>query len=376
MDISPSLRAIFPDCSGATGAPDPLLTLEVPPFKLTPASGPKVPIQELERARSALIESTQAGLPRITGPAPSGTTRQDWTQPIDGKLTAPAAVLERDAFPLKDHEIISPDIEMFCDQRVRASELGSGQTSTVFLMEWENRDGDNLELAYKPPISDSKSKGEPPDAPLRNVLSFRLAQLLGFDVVSPAELQLCPEDSKESRPGLFMPRARGETAKQVGMSHPELGDNPNFAREAAKLDVVDFLLDGCDRHRGNYLIHCGPDESVKLTAIDNDTAFSTDGDVRAGFDEMDTETAEAVMKLTPDALRSIVPPGALSTTEVSALLSRLDGLKANIQEMRQGKALIDPSDWDQVMAEVQRRNNVYGKFVLSAGGDSVSDSSP
>ncbi len=375
MNISPSLRAIFPDCSGST-EPDPSLTLEVPPFELAPASGPRVPIQELERARLALLESTQAGLPRLTGPAPAGTARQDWTQPIDGKLTGPATALERDAFPLKDFEEISPDMEMFCDQRVRVNELGSGLTSTVFLMEWEDRDGNDLELAYKPPIPDSKRMGEPPDAPLRNVLAFRLAQLLGFDVVSPAEMEVCSEDSKQSGPGLFMPRARGETAKQVGESHPELGDNPNFAREAAKLDVVDFLLNGGDRHRGNYLIHCGPDESVKLTAIDNDTAFSSDGDGLALFDEMDTETAEAVMKLTPDALRSILPPGALSTTEVSALLSRLDALKANIQEMRQGETLIDPSDWDTAMAEPQTKKNVYGKFVLSAGGNSVSGSSP
>lgn len=369
MNISPSLRATFPECNGSTDA-DPSMPLEEPPFELAPASGPRVPIQELERARLALLESTQAGLPRATAHG------QEWTQSIDGPLMFQTPARDKDACPLKDFKGISPDMEMFCDQRVRVNELGSGLTSTVFLMEWEDRDGNDLELAYKPPIPDSKRMGEPPEAPLRNVLAFRLGQLLGFDVVSAAEMEVCSEDSKQSGPGLFMPRARGATAKQVGESHPELRNNPNFAREAAKLDVVDFLLDGGDRHRGNYFIHCGPDESVKLTAIDNDTAFSSDSDTKSPFVVMDTETADAVLKLTSHALRSIVPPGTLSTTEVSALLTRLDILKVDVQAMRDEGALINPTEWTENVDQLRNMTNVYGKFVLSAGGNSVSDSSP
>jgi hypothetical protein len=356
MNISPSLRATFPECNGSTDA-DPSMPLEEPPFELAPASGPRVPIQELERARLALLESTQAGLPRATAHG------QEWTQSIDGPLTSSVPVQDKDGYPLKDFRPGSPDLEMFYDSRVEETKLGAGHLNTVSLMEWEDRDGSKFGLAFKTPIDESDGD----DIELfRNVLSFRLAQLLGFDVVSPAEMQICPEDGKGSGPGLFMPKARGDTAKKVGEHHPEIADNPQFIRQTVKLDVVDYLLGSTDRNRNNYFVHQEKDGGITLTGIDNDFSFTEYKPPLPMV--LDTEMAEAVLKLTFQALLSIVPPGTLSTIEVDALLDRLSALKTEVREMRAAGSLIDPSQWDANKSKLHDRS-VYGRFKLKAGLD-------
>ena len=83
---------------------------------------------------------------------------------------------------------------------------------------------------------------------------------------------------------------------------------------------------------------------------------------------LDTEMAEAVLKLTSQALLSIVPPGTLSTIEVDALLDRLSALKTEVQEMRAAGSLIDPSQWDANKSKLHDRS-VYGRFKLKAGLD-------
>ena len=313
------------------------------PLAREQAVTPRVPVAQLQKARLTLLGSEQAGDKR-------GGTQGSGEQ--DLPPTGPVPVTHKDFYPLPDRKLPAPDVDMFWDQRVRATELGTGRQNTVFLMQGQERDGNPLELAFKPALAGTDRRLQ--NQPMRNVLAYRVDQLLGFGVIVPACLQEPSGDDKASGGGLFMARARGDLAVNVARKHPQSTTSPALCRELVKLDVVDYLLQADDRI-GNYLIDQGSDGKFKVTGIDNDMTFL---DLPVGEPEdhlsvLDTEMAAAVLKLTRADLQSAIAPNTLTRPQMSRLLQRLDALHKYVQAERDSGRLISPSAWAQHSARIE-----------------------
>lgn len=310
----------------------------------------RLPVQELSHARKRILENLQAG-PRRNETL--DRPRQDWSVETDESPLCPAPLQERDFFPLKDFQVLTPDaqmsmdlpdVDMFWDKRVEETELGSGEVSDVLLMTWQERDGNDYELAYKPPLSQ--------DFPLKNqklvnnVLMRRIDQLLGFDVIVESTLQTPLQDQKGQEGGLFMARARGSLGVEAGKRQPDLQRAPGLCRDLVKLDVVDYLCGASDRHDRNYPVDKGPDGSFKATGIDNDMAFESGTGAPATFDVLDTEMAKAILQVKPGDLVSIGQDQGLDDLQVRDLLTRLQKLKEHVEDLLGTDALIKPTQWE------------------------------
>jgi hypothetical protein len=184
-------------------------------------------------------------------------------------------------------------------------ELGSGVANTVTLYQFENEDGGNLELVFKPEheayhglrglIANNLGYSPLSRTVQLNTASSAVAEAIGCGGV----LVKAGVGVQDGRFGLFMEKAPGRSPHDW---NSELGKDPanpsrtkthkealreeleangllstaraNLQRELCRLEWADLLSGQVDRHQNNYLVDINPKTGeVKVTGIDNDASF-------------------------------------------------------------------------------------------------------
>ncbi len=186
----------------------------------------------------------------------------------------------------------------------------------------------------------------------RNIASYALNDLLGFDVITRVEFGM----SKEEKLGIVMEMAQGKSGKKT---EKELFNDPVVRRELTKLQWLDSLTGQIDRHSENYFIETDADgRGKRVIGIDNDLSFGHkiedpnhisikhNGNFRGR--EMppviDTDMAGAFMKLTPEKLEASLS-GLLDDKEIDAAKKRLIGIQKHVDGLSKTDCIISQDQW-------------------------------
>ena len=207
-----------------------------------------------------------------------------------------------------------------------------------------------------------------PQTAARNLSTCRLAEQLGFDVVVQTELGLhtLPQATQPVL-GLVMEVAPGVAARDVP-PHIDVFMHAEVRRETTKLQLLDCLTAQGDRHGFNYFIGVRPNNSFKVSGIDNDQCLGSKvhnpDDIRRGLRNkpggvfrgcglppvIDTDMARAFEQLTPDRVGQLLGD-KLKPAEVDATVQRLSAIKDHIAHLRQEGRIIKPDDWADARVE-------------------------
>lgn len=280
-----------------------------------------------------------------------------------GQLADPADHLYRQ-LNLK----ITPDTLLaYTDAHVleKPKPLTSGTFASVFALKVENADGVAQDSVFKPLKAAEKgwvgsASGIPMDDPqtaIRNIATLSCAKKLGIDVIADTQLAMIDTGRGPLDPdlGLLMERAPGKQAREVDA---EWLKNPAVFAEITKLQWLDHLTGQVDRHHNNYFIDVRPDGAVKVTGIDNDQCFGKDllrpADIQPHVGvpfygtalppAIDTATASMIDDLNDDDLHELLD-NRLSDEEVEAAVSRLQGLRLHVDQLRVQGLVIEPEQW-------------------------------
>lgn len=300
-----------------------------------------------------------------------------------GQLADPADHLYRQ-LNLK----ITPDTQLaYTDTKVleKPTHLTSGSFASVFALKIENAEGVAQDSVFKPLKATEKgwvgiASGIPmddPQAAIRNIATLSCAKKLGLDVIADTRLALLDTGRGPLDPdlGLLMERAPG---KQARNADADWFKNPAVFAEVTKLQLLDHLTGQVDRHDNNYFIDVGPSGDVKVTGIDNDQCFGKDllspsdispSDIRplrrlpfhgtALPPVIDTAMASMLDDLDDDDLHAMLD-NQLSDDEVDATVSRLQGLRLHVDQLRTQGLVIEPEQWaDPKMQALFTAQNSY-----------------
>lgn len=242
--------------------------------------------------------------------------------------------------PLNQLETIAGDAIL-----VQSKVLGQGAANTVNLCTYRGKDGESMQLVFKPELNARYGLGHLTASGLGykaetrvmqiNIAACRSAQSIGCeDVIAKSSI-----GSFEGKFGLFMEAAKGSTFYSIQrnrkspcgvnskgetfsygqsitlLTQKGLQDTmrANLMRELCKLEWADCLSGQVDRHGDNYLISIDTDTGkVTVTGIDNDASFSVR---KIGMNKIhvgdDKEKLEQLRKLGPV---DVTPDGIIDTS--------------------------------------------------------------
>lgn len=154
-----------------------------------------------------------------------------------------------------------------------------------------------------------------------------------------------------------------ETISDVNFSDPQL------QRELSKAYLLDFVTGQLDRNAGNFIYYKTADGKWNVALIDNDLCLSAKGKSLPLPDLMDKEAAEALLALTPEALREVLQEDGLTKEEITASCDRLKLLQEHIVQAGKNQPPNVPrliTKWNQeIFNELNTRpspeNNYVGK---------------
>ncbi|WCM89018.1 hypothetical protein [Acidovorax sp. NCPPB 3576] len=279
---------------------------------------------------------------------------------------------------------IMPDtLPAYTDAQVveKPAHLTSGTFASVFALKVEKSNGVVQDSVFKPLKATEqgwvgKWSGIPmddPQAAMRNIATVSCAKKLGLDVIANTQLAIIDTGRGPLDPdlGLLMERAPGKQARDVGADTLK---NPAVFKEVTKLQLLDHLTGQVDRHPNNYFIHVGSNGDVKVTGIDNDQCFGKDllrpSDIRplSGLPfhgtelppVIDTAMASMIGGLGDDELHAMLDD-KLSDEEIEAAVSRLQGIRLHVDQLRRDGWVIAPDRWDS--PEVQGRFNAQNSYI-------------
>lgn len=132
--------------------------------------------------------------------------------------------------------------------------------------------------------------------------------------------------------------------------------DPKVAIQLFKMSVLDMVAGHVDRHMGNYMINQTENGEVKLTAIDNDTAFGERTDIQRSKDIKGGEERPALEESFP-----FVPKEILDTTMAVTgedLAQALTGLLSKPQIEAACERLRQVQEWFRQLAEKNRVKEV------------------
>jgi hypothetical protein len=273
--------------------------------------------------------------------------------------------------------------------------LGSGAFNTVFAVKLQNPDGSVFDGVFKPLNATedggvAKASGIPKDDPqtaMRNLATVAYAKKLGLDVIADTRVTLIDtgRGPLDLDLGLIMERARGKPASKVDASILARAD---VSAEITKLQLLDHLTGQGDRHSNNYFINIEPNGRAKVTGIDNDQSFGKDlthpADIQWGDDPryddfrgtalppvVDTEMERSINALTKEDIRSMLG-NKLSEAEIAAAVSRHQGVKDHIAQLRADNKIIDPAQWGhpKVQQLLNWENSYVGRELDAINNDS------
>ena len=279
---------------------------------------------------------------------------------------------------------ITPDTQLaYTDADVleKPTPLKSGTFASVFALKVENGLGVAQDSIFKPLKATEdgwvgRAAGIPmddPQAAIRNIATLSCAKKLGLNVIVETKLALIDTGRGPLDPdlGLLMERAPGKQARDADA---EWLKNPAVFAEVTKLQLLDHLTGQVDRHDNNYFIHVGTDGGVKVTGIDNDQCFGKDllrpADIQPHVGipffgtalppVIDTAMAEMLDALGDDDLHDMLDD-KLSDEEVEAAVSRLQGLRLHVDQLRNEGLVIEPEQWTD--PAVQGRFNAQNSYI-------------
>lgn len=308
--------------------------------------------------------------------------REPGGQPLDeDKLHTIHAML---MMTMEDPE--QPDVpvpEKLCSviEQLFPEELGGRKASKVLGANVVNKICDALGEKLGPGIVHTIAKipdGSRIDS--RNSAMSAVADLLNISgvIARSRPMTLIGPDGKEVE-GTFMAEATGmdiknlpEDAQHVSgksVQKKNAGDALSISKackQISDLQVLDFLCGNVDRHRGNLLYQF--DENHKLCGvqgIDNDCSFgvlepSAEQGVKEmtclnGMNAISESTYNAVMNLTPEALRFTLRGFGLSEQELQAAGRRLETMQEKLRE--------DRAAYDEFDEQIQNKEVFQGEYA-------------
>ncbi len=209
---------------------------------------------------------------------------------------------------------------------------------------------------------------------LRSVGMTRVADLLGVgNIIARSERVTMDVDGKKVD-GCFMEFAEGIDIESKDPHMREVihsidfKENPSYNRDAAKIELLDYLCGQHDRHGSNMFYKLSePDKDGKrniigLQGIDNDLAFGTMKVLKSGFQgEIDTlvfvdkDMANALRGLDREKLEYAVGD-LISKTQMDAMVKRLDDLQTRLKN---GDMIeLGPDEWNLDMSILDKYPDV------------------
>lgn len=163
------------------------------------------------------------------------------------------------------------------------------------------KDWDGLQkLQYQYEFGVEATKGS--NISNRNVAMSRVANLLGMPNILANSEQFEITDGDKTVKGVFMEVSEGKGYDDIMpddiANFGDKGfDNPAFLKDAADLQVLDYICQNVDRHQNNVFYKFSPDGSqlIGLQGIDNDLSF---GKANVADDYKLTEAANTFEQLT------------------------------------------------------------------------------
>lgn len=209
----------------------------------------------------------------------------------------------------------------------------------------------------------------------RDVAMYRLDQLLGANLIARTQFAI-RNTATGPQLGSLMVGAQGMKAGDMVQNNQFAKDStdkqnrggdtvnvqdPNLQRLLSRLQLLDTLAFQVDRNLGNFYVqYDGQGNVTGITGIDNDMSFGDKTGIRTRAQELpglaryvDREMAERIIGLDP-ALVAIILSDVLNPAEIGALSVRLLALRQALIQMRGANQLLDPNQWDQVMAQNQK----------------------
>lgn len=156
----------------------------------------------------------------------------------------------------------------------------------------------------------------------------------------------------------------------INITEKELSNN-NIKKSLADLQILDFICGNTDRHSGNYFIRLDSTDprhpkAIGVLGIDNDSSF---GDINDGgmmrlakLDDIkviSVEMKNAIDKMTPEILQTILLPYDLKAAQMTAAITRLNNLKRAIQK-KNIEIINSNADWTKF--KLNSAANTKGKL--------------
>lgn len=185
----------------------------------------------------------------------------------------------------------------------------------------------------------------------RNAAMSGMANLLGCsDVIAESQNVKLVIDGKPVN-GTFMKTAKGIDIHKVDLDSKliqltsESIENLNVKKQAADLQVLDFICGNPDRHMGNLTYICEKDENGKMQlkgiqGIDNDSSFGRNDFKKVGLSSVQINdlnvitksTAEKILSMNKETLVNMFYGYELDGMEIDNMAKRLEELQKKIKE--------------------------------------------
>ena len=209
-----------------------------------------------------------------------------------------------------------------------------------------------FELENKASIHSTLGTSRVANMDKRNSAMSSVAELLGMSYILAPSTNMHVKMGDETLKGTFMQKAEGVDPGRP-WEHPELFKlspdsfkTVNFFKDAANIQILDYICGNIDRHTNNMFfilkeeVDRHGDKKVVvdgIRGIDNDTSFgaidlSKNPRVMSFVDLKDihiipAKTAENIMKIRPEMLRSILTGFGLRPIEIEKAVGRLNDVR-------------------------------------------------
>ena len=190
----------------------------------------------------------------------------------------------------------------------------------------------------------------------RNSAVSTVADSIGLSTLIPKSENMRVRTGDKIHKGTFMKSATMDDPNIKSLENPltnltvaGVANSPKFIEDAANIQILDYICGNVDRHANNifYKVEKRPDENgnmvdtlVAIEGIDNDTAL---GAVNLNYDKnvmsfvklksirvIPRKTAEMVMALKPEYLKTILAGYDLNKEEIDRAIDILDEVKRAI----------------------------------------------
>ena len=188
---------------------------------------------------------------------------------------------------------------------------------------------------------------------LRNCAMSTVADLLGMNGLlahaEPVEITYTENGKRKTMKGSFMQSAEGEDPKRQvpgkGLLQPNApldSDTASLKQQLSDLQVLDYICGNIDRHVGNMFYKLDETDKahpklVGIQGIDNDASFSlrinsyNNMIAPENMTLIRRKTADLVMGLTPDMLKTMLRNFNLNQEQLDAVWTRTHELQQAIQ---------------------------------------------